>query len=250
MRVITIPVLQDNYSYLIIDDAKREAAVVDPVEPHIVMPVVEESGCKLTSILVTHHHMDHSGGNVEMLSKKPGLLVYGADARIPEINYVVKGGVEFQVGSLTVKPILTPGHTRGSVCYYIETEQQKAVFTGDTLFVAGCGKFFEGTGSDMYQSLVESLGALPPDTLVYCGHEYTRNNLKFAQSIDPDNESLRNMVQRCQHQVVTIPSVLGDELKYNPFMRVKEPTMQAITGKTAPEDVMQALRTMKDKFRA
>ncbi|KAJ1987231.1 Cytoplasmic glyoxalase II [Dimargaris cristalligena] len=252
MRVIPIPVLQDNYSYLIIDDVKHEAAIVDPVEPGKIMPLVVQSGCKLTSILTTHHHADHSGGNAQMVALKNGLVVYGADARIPELNYVVKNGEEFNIGTLTVRPLLTPGHTKGSVSYYITDPQQpqKAVFTGDTLFVGGCGKFFEGTGEDMYLSLIEIIGSLPPDTLVYCGHEYTHTNLKFAHTVDPQNGHLQQKwIQINQHPGITVPSVLGEELLYNPFMRVMDPVIQAATGQTEPTRVMQALRDLKDRYR-
>ncbi|KAJ1928699.1 Cytoplasmic glyoxalase II [Tieghemiomyces parasiticus] len=213
------------------------------------MPVVTQTGYKLTSILTTHHHADHSGGNSQMTSMKPGLVVYGADARIPEINYVNKDGEEFKLGSLTVKPLMTPCHTKGSVSYFVTDGQSRAVFTGDTLFVGGCGRFFEGTPAEMYHSLVEVLGTLPHDTLVYCGHEYTHTNLKFAMTVDPHNPHLQQKWMQCHQLQITIPSSIGEELLFNPFMRVRDPALQAATGQVEPVSVMQELRKMKDNFR-
>ncbi|KAF9937020.1 hypothetical protein BGZ65_001881 [Modicella reniformis] len=126
----------DNYSYIILDEKTSEAAVVDPVVPQKLMHMLQHLGAKLTSVLCTHHHMDHVGGNVELISKKPGLAVFGADARIPEINYVVKDKEEFKVGSLTVQALWTHCHTKGSVSYYVRDDSERAVFTGDTLFLS------------------------------------------------------------------------------------------------------------------
>ncbi|ORX63352.1 mitochondrial hydroxyacylglutathione hydrolase [Basidiobolus meristosporus CBS 931.73] len=248
MRVIAVPVLEDNYSYLVIDDKTGEAIAVDPAEPSKVLQAAAQAGVNIKSVFTTHHHWDHAGGNVELLSIKPGLLVYGADARIPQINYVVKSNEEFQVGSLTVKGLLTVGHTKGSVSYFIQDGNETAVFTGDTLFVAGCGKFFEGTAEDMYNSLCNVLATLPSETKVYCGHEYTRANLRFALSIEPNNAALLNKITWCQSNLITVPSTIGEELMFNPFMRVHEPAIQQHVGSTNPVEVMSALREMKNSF--
>ncbi|KAJ1984519.1 Cytoplasmic glyoxalase II [Dimargaris verticillata] len=248
MHVVPVPALKDNYSYLIIDDKKNEAALVDPVEPGKILPLVSQGGFKLTALLTTHHHWDHSGGNIEVVSKHPGLLVYGADARIPEINYVIKDGEQFQIGSLTVTPFMTIGHTKGSVSFYVTDGDQKALFTGDTMFIGGCGRFFEGTGEDMYHSLIEVIGSLPSDTLIYCGHEYTLQNLKFANTVDPNNPALHQKWAQCQQQPINVPSILGEEKQYNPFMRVNEPALKAATKKDNPVEVMQELRNLKDNF--
>ncbi|KAK9701520.1 Cytoplasmic glyoxalase II [Basidiobolus ranarum] len=248
MRVIPVPVLEDNYSYLIIDDKTGEAIAVDPAEPSKVLQAAAQAGVNIKSVFTTHHHWDHAGGNVELLTIKPGLLIYGADARIPQINYVVKSNEEFQVGSLTVKGLLTVGHTKGSVSYLIQDGNETAVFTGDTLFVAGCGKFFEGTAEDMYNSLCNVLASLPPETKVYCGHEYTRANLGFALTIEPNNTALMNKIAWCQSNLITVPSTIGEELMYNPFMRVHEPVIQQHVGSNNPIDVMSTLREMKNNF--
>ncbi|RUS13665.1 beta-lactamase-like protein, partial [Jimgerdemannia flammicorona] len=202
-------------------------------------------------VFTTHHHWDHSGGNIELVAKKPGLAVYGADARIPEINYVCKDHDEFKIGTLLVTPLHTPCHTKGSVCYYVvdPATNERAVFTGDTLFVGGCGRFFEGDARDMYRILFHVLGRLPEDTWVFCGHEYTRANLKFALTVDPQNETLHAKVAWCQDKVITVPSTIGQEILYNPFFRVNEPALKMSIGKDDPVEVLQTLREMKNSHR-
>ncbi|KAG0276393.1 hypothetical protein BGZ95_007601 [Linnemannia exigua] len=252
MRIIPVPVLEDNYAYVLFDEKTSEAAVIDPVEPQKVLHVVQHLNAKLTSVLITHHHWDHTNGNVELLAQKPGLDVYGYDARIPEINYVVKDREEVKVGSLTVQALWTPCHTKGSVCFYVKDGDDCAVFTGDTLFLSGCGRFFEGTAADMYNSLIHVLATLPVETKVYCGHEYTLANLKFARHVEPDNVHVAQKLQWATDEMVksTIPGTIGEELLVNPFLRVNEPSLQASTGKTDPIDVMHDLRELKNNFKA
>ncbi|POG82632.1 hydroxyacylglutathione hydrolase [Rhizophagus irregularis DAOM 181602=DAOM 197198] len=191
MRIIPIPIFENNYSYLIVDDKANEAAAVDPAEPQKVLAVLAQTGAKLTSILTTHHHQKHSVGNIELVLTKPNLAVYGADARIPELNYVCKHNEEFTVGTLKVRSFHTPSHTKGSVCYYVRDgnemneELEKAIFTGDTLLTGGCGKFIEGDAKDMYNVLYNILGQLPRDTKVYCGHECALNNLQVNSILHP-----------------------------------------------------------------
>ncbi|KAF9292186.1 hypothetical protein BGZ88_006476 [Linnemannia elongata] len=251
MRIIPVPVLEDNYAYVLLDEKTSEAAVIDPVEPQKLLHMVQHLNAKLTSVLITHHHWDHSNGNVELLAKKPGLAVFGADARIPEINYVVKDKEEFKVGSLTVQALWTPCHTKGSVCFFIKDGNDCAVFTGDTLFLSGCGRFFEGTAADMYNSLLHVLATLPVETKVYCGHEYTKANLKFANHVEPENAHVAQKLQWVSDESVksTIPGTIGEELLTNPFLRVNEPSLQAFTGKNDPIDVMHALRELKNNFK-
>ncbi|CAG5125523.1 unnamed protein product, partial [Candidula unifasciata] len=159
------------------------------------------------------------------------------------------------IGSLNVKCLFTPCHTSGHICYYVTgpSGQDPAVFTGDTLFVAGCGKFFEGTPQQMYKALIEILSSLPPQTKVYCGHEYTVNNLKFASTVEPDNPDISARLQLAQKQrsngEPTIPSTIQDEHLFNPFMRVNVPSVQKHTGESDPVKVMGALRHEKDHFR-
>ncbi|KAK9723022.1 Cytoplasmic glyoxalase II, variant 2 [Basidiobolus ranarum] len=180
MKIISIPALQDNYSYLIVDESTNEAIAVDPVEPNKVLDAADKAKVKLTSVFTTHHHWDHAGGNEELLSQKPELAVYGADNRIAKVTNFVKDNDMFKIGSLNVTCLMTVCHTNGSVSYYVTDGEDKAVFTGDTLFVGGCGRFFEGTPEDMHHSLSNVLALLPKDTKVYCGHEYTKSNLKVS----------------------------------------------------------------------
>jgi len=251
MKVIPISVLEDNYAYILIDDKTKEAAVIDPVEPSKILNVLSQTGAKLTSVLTTHHHWDHSGGNVELANKKPGLAVYGADARIPEINYVCKDQEEFKLGTLVITPYHTPCHTKGSLIFHVTDPATGygALFTGDTLFVAGCGRFFEGDARDMYRNLIHVISSLPPQTHIFCGHEYTKANLKFALSVDPNNPSLHEKWQWTLDKIITIPSTIAEEMTYNPFLRVHEDALKLATGKDDPVEVMATLREMKNAFR-
>ncbi|XP_004558407.3 hydroxyacylglutathione hydrolase, mitochondrial isoform X1 [Maylandia zebra] len=256
MKIELLPALSDNYMYLLIDVDSREAAVVDPVEPIKVVEAVRKHGVKLTTVLTTHHHWDHAGGNEKMLKLMPGLKVYGGDDRVDAITKKVSHSNAFKVGSLHVKCLSTPCHTTGHICYYVTKEnstEPPAVFTGDTLFVAGCGKFFEGTAEQMHKALIEILGRLPPETRVYCGHEYTVNNLKFARHVEPHNEVIQKKLawakEKCSNGEPTIPSTLADEFTFNPFMRVKEPSVQEHVKQTDPIETMRSLRKEKDNFR-
>ncbi|XP_055991226.1 hydroxyacylglutathione hydrolase, mitochondrial isoform X2 [Sorex fumeus] len=194
MRVEILPALTDNYMYLIIDEDTREAAVVDPVQPQKVIQTARKQGVKLTTVLTTHHHWDHAGGNDKLVKLAPGLKVYGGDERVGALTHRATHLSTLQVGSLHIKCLATPCHTSGHICYFVSkpgTSEPPAVFTGDTLFVAGCGKFFEGTADEMCKALLEVLGRLPPDTRVYCGHEYTVSNLKFARHVEPQNTAVQ-----------------------------------------------------------
>nr|XP_045368784.1 hydroxyacylglutathione hydrolase, mitochondrial isoform X1 [Camelus bactrianus] len=168
MKVESLPALTDNYMYLVIDDDTKEAAIVDPVQPQKVVETVRKYGVKLTTVLTTHHHWDHAGGNEKLVKLEPGLKVYGGDDRIGALTHRVTHLSTLQVGSLNVKCLSTPCHTSGHICYFVSkpsSSEPPAVFTGDTLFVAGCGKFYEGTADEMYKALLEVLGRLPPDTV-------------------------------------------------------------------------------------
>ncbi|XP_058290162.1 hydroxyacylglutathione hydrolase, mitochondrial isoform X2 [Hylobates moloch] len=194
MKVEVLPALTDNYMYLVIDDETKEAAIVDPVQPQKVVDAARKHGVKLTTVLTTHHHWDHAGGNEKLVKLESGLKVYGGDDRIGALTHKITHLSTLQVGSLNVKCLATPCHTSGHICYFVSKpggSQPPAVFTGDTLFVAGCGKFYEGTADEMCKALLEVLGRLPPETRVYCGHEYTINNLKFARHVEPGNAAIQ-----------------------------------------------------------
>ncbi|KAL2101112.1 hypothetical protein ACEWY4_002873 [Coilia grayii] len=256
MKIELLPALSDNYMYLLIDEDTKEAAIVDPVEPVKVVEAVKKHGVKLKTVLTTHHHWDHAGGNEKMVKLVSGLTVYGGDDRVGALTKKVKHNNTFKVGSLNVTCLFTPCHTTGHICYFVtkdNSSEPPAVFTGDTLFVAGCGKFFEGTADQMYKALIEIIGQLPPETRVFCGHEYTVNNLKFARHVEPDNEAIRKKLawakEKYSNGEPTIPSTVGDEFSFNPFMRVREKSVQAHAKKRDPIETMQAIRKEKDNFR-
>ncbi|KAJ1959648.1 Cytoplasmic glyoxalase II [Dipsacomyces acuminosporus] len=248
MKVIPVPCLSDNYAYVLVDEKANQVSVIDPVEPSKVLPVVQSTNMDFKTVLTTHHHADHSGGNNRITSLVPGLEVYGGDDRIPAMTKLLKNGDAFELGSLKVRAIQTFGHTTSSICYYIEDGDQRVAFTGDTLFVGGCGRLFEGTPSEMHESLNVRLAALPGDTEVYAGHEYTNSNFKFALSVDGDNQALKEKAERCKTLQCTMPSTIAEELATNPFMRVDQPALQRATGKTDPVEVLGAVRRLKDSF--
>ncbi|KFM77441.1 Hydroxyacylglutathione hydrolase, mitochondrial, partial [Stegodyphus mimosarum] len=256
MKIKILSALDDNYMYLIIDEKTKKAGIVDPVEPKKVLQAVSEEGVELTTVLTTHHHWDHAGGNAELIKLKSGLEVYGGDANIIGLTRKLSHDDEFHIGSLVVKSLLTPCHTRGHVCYFVEDSSQgpPAVFTGDTLFSAGCGKFFEGTAEQMYEALIKILGSLPDNTEVYCGHEYTAKNLLYAAHVEPGNIAIHDRLKWAKTKRAagepTVPSTIGNEKTFNPFMRVQEPDVLKHTGQNDPILVMQALRNEKNNFSA
>ncbi len=225
MKVEIIPCLQDNYSYLIIDEDKLEACVVDPSEAKPIIDYLSGKNINLKYILNTHHHYDHIGGNTE-LKKKFGSVVLGfnGDAkRIPEIDILLKDNEIWNSENFKAKIIHIPGHTTGHICFYFFDEN--LLFTGDTLFSLGCGRIFEGTYEQMYDSL-NKLKSLPKETKIYCGHEYTLNNSKFCLEHDSENSSLLKKIEFIKKQrnnnLPTIPSTLQDEIDCNIFLRAND----------------------------
>lgn len=256
MKIELLPALTDNYMYLLIDEDTQEAAIVDPVQPQKVVETAKKLGIKLTTVLTTHHHWDHAGGNEKLVKLEPGLKVYGGDDRIGALTHKVTHLSTLQVGSLNIKCLSTPCHTSGHICYFVSKpggSEPPAVFTGDTLFVAGCGKFFEGTADEMYKALLLVLGRLPPETRVYCGHEYTINNLKFARHVEPSNTAIQEKLAWAKEKYArgepTVPSTLAEEFTYNPFMRVREKSVQQHAGEVDPVTTMRAIRREKDQFK-
>jgi len=260
MRIVPIPLFEDNYSYFIIDEATKNAFVVDPAVPATVLAAAKTEGITISHILTTHHHWDHADGNTGMVEALPNLVVCGGDSRIPAITKTMIHDDTFTVGSLTVKSLFTPCHTSGHLLYYVtdssEPNSPAALFTGDTLFVAGCGRFFEGTGTEMHRALNVVIASLPLETLVYVGHEYTLSNLKFALHIENESEAVKSKIawatKRRAENLPTVPSTIGDELSFNPFMRVNQLTVRKSVGldeKATPEEVMAALREAKNNFK-
>ncbi len=264
MRVVPIPCLSDNYAYLLVCPETKEAAIVDPSEPEPVLRALEQptsarEAVKVVAILATHHHFDHVGG-IEGVKAKLGVeRVYGYESdkgRIPQQTHFLKEGETFTLGSLLVRAIHIPGHTTGAVAYVVTREpNDPVVFTGDTLFVAGCGRLFEGDPPMMHASL-SKLAKLEPSTRVYCGHEYTESNLRFAAYVEPSNPSIEKARARAaqlrKESKPTIPSTIGEELSYNPFLRVRSSEIRKTLGIDAAasdEDALGAIRRAKDGFK-
>jgi hydroxyacylglutathione hydrolase len=226
VRVVPVPCLSDNYAYLVIDDAKR-AAVVDPGEAAPIAAALAREGVALAAIWLTHHHHDHVGGVEALADAHAGLEIVAHahdDGRAPRVTRFVEDGAEVVLGELRAAIIHNPGHTLGAISYFVPGNPalgEAAVFTGDTLFAAGCGKLFEGTPEMMYTSLAR-LAALPPATRVYFGHEYTASNLKFAAAAEPDNAAIA--ARAAALTTPSTPSTIRDELATNPFVRARDAT--------------------------
>ena len=224
MKVEIIKCLKDNYSYVIIDEKYNHACVVDPSEAEPIISFVESKNIKLKFVLNTHHHYDHVGGNND-LKKKYKIKIVGFKndkQRIPNIDILLENNEIWKSENFEAKIIHIPGHTSGHICFYFIKE--KIAFTGDTLFSLGCGRIFEGTYEQMYNSL-NKLKKLPPDTKIYCGHEYTLQNSLFCSKYDKNNKNLKKKILEIKHKVEknlpTIPSTLKEELTYNIFLRAK-----------------------------
>jgi hydroxyacylglutathione hydrolase len=258
MRVVLVPVLEDNYAYLVIDQWSGQAAIVDPAEAEPVLEAVRREKVELTAILNTHHHYDHTGGNIALLHARPFLTVIGSAAesgKIPGLTLSVKDGDTVRIGGLEGRVLFVPCHTQGHVAYAFD----RALFSGDTMFAAGCGRFFEGTAAEMYHALYEVIGKLPDDTLIYCGHEYTENNLAFAETLEPNNLALKKKLAEVhalrEQERPTIPTTLGEERTYNPFLRVFSEELIRSVARERPEvdakdpvSILAAVRALKDEF--
>lgn len=254
MRVIPIACLSDNYAYLVVADGRKEAIVVDPSEAEPVLAVLEREGLTLVGILATHHHFDHVGGNQRLLEKYGDLAVFGSqydfdEKRVPGQTIGVTEGSTFEIAGLSFRCLLVPGHTLGAIAYVVDD----AVFTGDTMFVAGCGRLFEGTPEMMAISLCDKIGKLPGNTRVYCGHEYTVNNLRFAAAAEPENQDVQRKLVVAQEKrsrnEPTVPSTVAEELATNPFLRVEEPTLVKYYAGANRAEVLGKVRAAKDVFR-
>ena len=253
MKIEIIPCLNDNYSYLMHDEISNTVAIVDPSEFIPCDTIISKNYKKLDFILNTHHHYDHVGGNEE-LKKKYNSKVLGFENdknRIPQIDTVLKDNQEFKIGTLNFTTIFIPGHTRGHVAFYFKKE--RVVFSGDTLFSLGCGRVFEGTYKQMFQSL-NKLKNLPGETKVYCGHEYTFKNLEFCLKFNPNNSLLKkkknDIKLSLKNKKPTIPSTIADEIKTNIFFRVNDPDVKkAINLENSPDiEIFTKLRDLKDNF--
>ena len=256
MRVVPVPCLKDNYAYLLVTSA-GEAAIVDASEAAPVRDAIARERVKPKAIWSTHHHWDHVGGNEE-LAKELGVEVVGHTSdrgRLPGLTHGVDTGDRVRVGDLEARCIHIPGHTLGAVAYFVDAGGQRVVFTGDTLFAAGCGRLFEGTPAQMHTSL-SSLLELPGDTRVYCGHEYTESNLRFAAHVEPDSADVARARERAaglrKSGDPTVGTTLDDERAVNPFLRVRSPAIRRALGIAPDADdvtAFAAIRGAKDGFR-
>ncbi len=243
----------DNFGILAHDPATGETAIVDAPETAPILAAIERTGWTPTVILTTHHHADHVEGNLA-LKEKFGLTIVGPEAeaaKIPGIDRTVKDGDTFRFGGETVHVIATPGHTAGHVCYHFPASG--IAFTGDTLFSLGCGRLFERKPPDMFASLAK-LMALPLDTTVYCGHEYTQANARFALSVDPNNPILKQRAAEIDRLRAdgkpTLPTTLRQEMVSNPFLRAHDPAIRRHLGMADASDeaVFAEIRKRKDLF--
>jgi len=247
MQVVVVPCLKDNFAYLLVDGDR--AVCVDPSEAAPIEAALAANRLTLGAIWATHHHPDHTGGIAELVTAHPGIeVVIGtADAdKVKNITRTVEDGDDVSFGSLRAKVIHNPGHTLGAVTFVVDG----CAFTGDTLFGGGCGRVFEGDAAMMHASLMR-LAALPAETKIYCGHEYTASNLRFAAAVEPDNAAIRNRASNLT--TPTVPSTMGEEVATNPFLRASVPsvvdTARSRGASPDPASVFAAIREWKNTYR-
>jgi hydroxyacylglutathione hydrolase len=254
MEIRLIPALADNYVYLLREPTSGNVAAVDPSVPEPVFAALAETGWRLSHVFNTHHHFDHTGGNLA-LKQATGCTIVGPAAdrmRIPGIDVALADGEHYQFGAAEAVVFDIPGHTRGHIAFWFERD--KALFCGDTLFAMGCGRLFEGTPAQMWASL-SKLAALPGDTRVFCGHEYTQANARYALTVEPDNAALiaraREVDGLRAAGKATIPSTIAAERATNPFLRAASPALQRTLGLGGadPVAVFAETRRRKDAFR-
>jgi hydroxyacylglutathione hydrolase len=253
LELVTIPCLQDNYAYLLHDAASGQTAVVDVPEAAPILAALRARGWSLSAILITHHHADHIQG-VEELRTATGAMVLGAAAdmhRLPRLDLALTEGSSVSIGAEFARVIDVPGHTLGHIAFHFPGSQ--LAFTADSLMSGGCGRLFEGTPAQMWRSL-SKLAALPPETLICSGHEYTASNLRFAATLEPDNTALTSRcaevaAKRAQSRP-TVPVSLRTELETNPFLRASLPALKTAVGLPGADDVtvFAEIRARKDKF--
>jgi len=256
VEIQRLPVLRDNYVFVLVDRRCGQAAVVDPAVAEPVMAALEAQQLQLTVVLQTHHHSDHIGGTPELLRRWPDARVWAAAsdrARIPFQTDGLKGGDEKTLFDRPVQVLEVPGHTLDHIAFFFPASGSEGpeLFCGDTLFAGGCGRIFEGTAAQMLQSL-DLLSGLPEGTRIWCAHEYTEANLRFAITQEPENPNLQERFQRVQAMraagEATIPSSVGLERATNPFLRCRETSLQQASGCDDPALVLAEIRRRKDVF--
>jgi hydroxyacylglutathione hydrolase len=255
VTVITIPALGDNFIYLVRYDG-NDSFAVDPGDASLVLKSLKKHDLNLKAILLTHDHWDHVGGASELKRKTECEIIAGYEGRSRDIDKVVENGRILTMGDRKVEVLTTPGHTRTSVCYYMQPPgdtQKGFVWTGDTLFAGGCGRLFECGPETMWESLLK-LASLPDDTLVYCGHDYTLENYEFALSIEPDNKAVKKRLDEVRQAAIrseqTVPSTIAQEKATNVFLLADSPELRTALGMTQARavEVFAELRRRKDRF--
>ena len=253
LEIQQLPVLNDNYIYLIHDLDSGETAVVDPAVTEPVLAALKLNNWQLSYIFNTHHHSDHIGGNL-VLKKQTACHIVGSESdrqRIPGIDQGVIEGDCLNMGKYTIQILECSGHTQGHIAFYIP--ECDALFCGDTLFAIGCGRLFEGSAEQMQQSL-KKFTSLPLTTKIYCAHEYTSANAQFAQSVEPNNPDLQKAIQRIKHlrtnNIPTVPTTLAEEIATNPFLRADSPEIQQTLAMQGQSElaVFTELRQRKNRF--
>jgi hydroxyacylglutathione hydrolase len=257
MEVLRVPVLADNYVFILYNPDRRVAAVVDPAIAPPVIQHLQDLGVDLIMILNTHHHWDHTGGNEELLQRFPNATVYGGSedrGRIKGQTVFLQEGDRISFMGRIAEILFVPGHTRAHIAYYFPPArpgEMGELFCGDTLFAGGCGRLFEGTPAQMVASLTK-LRSLPHNTRVWCAHEYTLKNLQFALTVDAENSDLQERYLQVkslrEQQEPTIPSLIGLEKQTNPFLRWDQPELQSAVKSSNPIQTFACLRGMKDQF--
>lgn len=255
LSIVRVPAHTDNYIWLLNDVESGKTAVVDPGQTQPVLDALHENGWQLDWVINTHHHWDHTGANLE-LQNATGCKVAGAAAdlhRIPGMELALNDGDTFHLGFSEANVLFTPGHTTGHICFWFAKDG--CLFSGDTLFLMGCGKLMECDAATMWSSL-SRLMALPPDTQIYCAHEYTLANAHFACTVDPHNTALQMRLSQTQARrsrgEATVPASLQEELATNPFLRAAEADIarQLDRARAAPVEIFAELRRRKDYFQA
>lgn len=257
-----VPMFNDNYGLILVDRVTNKAAFIDPGESGPMIKAGKDLGSKFEMALITHKHGDHSGGNAAVKEAFPDIKIIATGYEsIQYANQEVRDGDSIILGSLKIDVIHTPCHTKGHVVYYVSSNGPNTdknsnapiLFSGDTLFVGGCGRFFEGTPEEMLNNM-DRLGKLPHETQVYCAHEYTLENLKFLATIDPygsaTSKMLNEVTDKRKAEVSTVPTTIGRELEYNLFIKCREEATQSLVDRKSPVETMARLRELKNQFRS
>ncbi|WP_145002893.1 hydroxyacylglutathione hydrolase [Pseudomonas oryzihabitans] len=256
--ILPLPAFNDNYIWLLKDAATRQAVVVDPGDAAPVLAWLDaHPDWRLTDILITHHHNDHTGGIAALKQRSGARVTAPADERIAGVDLALQDGDRLEVLGATFEVLRVPGHTAGHIAYYLAGEHP-LLFSGDTLFSAGCGRLFEGTPSQMLASL-QRLASLPDATAIYCGHEYTQSNLRFAQAVEPANPAVQAALEETRRlreaNRPTLPTTLARERTFNPFLRTAEASVRrrlqderGVAADASEDTFFAALRAWKDTF--